>query len=158
MREREWELQADPTCMDFIMPAHNVSQYCVWILSWGSSRLLDQGISELLDSLQCYVPEIYNWILGWGTWGSVNDFNNFVIQKLAKHSGHVVMHEEEAIASCTSIMSDNDSEDFTSITNCSKRYRWLTSGVEVCATLQWYSSSDYHKSHAGWRCRQHNVP
>ena len=50
---------------------------------------LDQGISELLDSLWCYlaavdapihnVPEVLSWIQVWGTRGLVNGINAFVI-------------------------------------------------------------------------------
>ncbi len=53
---------------------------------------LYQGISELLDSLWCYLaaldalihnlPEVLNWIQVWRTWGPVNGFNAFIVQKL----------------------------------------------------------------------------
>ena len=85
---------------------------------------LDQGISQLLDSLWCDVasvdgtrhdvPEVLDWIQVWGTGRPVHSINAFVMQELLTHSSHmrlsIVMHEKEPRAHCTSIWSDNGSE------------------------------------------------
>ncbi|KAJ8342163.1 hypothetical protein SKAU_G00320910 [Synaphobranchus kaupii] len=80
---------------------------------------LDQGINELLDSL----------------W-----------RELPTHSGHmrpgIVLHQEEPRAHCTSVKSDNRSEDFIPVPNSSQGT--VGYGMEVCATLQGYASPDHH--------------
>ena len=52
----------------------------------------------------------------WGTWGPVNGINGSIIQELPTHSGYlrpnIVLHQEEPRAHCTSVRSDNGSEDF----------------------------------------------
>ncbi|KAJ8345989.1 hypothetical protein SKAU_G00301820 [Synaphobranchus kaupii] len=59
-----------------------------------------------------------------GTRGPVNGINAFLIQELLTHSGHmrpgIVLHQEEPRAHCTSVRSDNRSEDFIPVPNSSQ--------------------------------------
>ncbi len=90
---------------------------------------LDQGISELLNSLWCYLaaldalihnlPQVLNWIQVWRTWGPVNGFNAFIVQKMPHETRYYHApggtHEHR-----TSIRCDNGSEDFILVPNSNK--------------------------------------
>ena len=79
--------------------------------------------------------------------GPVNGINAFIIQEQPTHSGrmrpNIVLHQEEPRAHCTSIRSDNHSEDFILVPNSSQG----TVGYDlvVCTALQGYASSDHHQ-------------
>ena len=124
-----------PTCLYALPTAadHAPDETADGVL-WDLLPKLDQGINVLLDSLWCYsaaadapmhnVPEVLNWIQLWGTWGPVNGIKDFVIQELPIHSRHmrlgIVLHQEEPRAHCTSVRSDNGSEDFIPVPNSSQ--------------------------------------
>ena len=126
----------------------------IWACSWWDGGwcilgyllpYLNQGISELLDSLWCYlaatdalmhnVPDLLNWIQVWGTWGPVSGINAFIIQELPTHYGHiwpgVVLHQEEPMVHCTSGKSDNGSQVFHPSSKQQSGYHWLAHG-DLC--------------------------
>ncbi|KAI4885480.1 hypothetical protein NFI96_027047 [Prochilodus magdalenae] len=95
---------------------------------------LDQGITELLDSLKCNlvasdgpkhnVPVVFYWIQVRGAGGPVNGINSFILHELPAYSRHmslgIVVHQEEPRTHCTSVGSDKGSKDFIPMPNSSQ--------------------------------------
>ncbi|KAI4896330.1 hypothetical protein NFI96_015778 [Prochilodus magdalenae] len=92
---------------------------------------LNQGITELLDSLKCNLvasdgpkrPRGVLLDLGQASrWAS--QWYQFILQELPAYSRHmrpgIVVHQEEPRTHCTSVESDNGSEDFILIPNSSQ--------------------------------------
>ena len=69
-----------------------------------------------------------------------------VIQELPSHSGHIrqdlILHQEKSRAHCTSVRSDDHSEDFISVPNSSQGT--IGYGTVVFETLQGYASPGNH--------------
>ncbi|KAI9542463.1 hypothetical protein NQZ68_019145 [Dissostichus eleginoides] len=107
------------------------SSLCCWSRGFCD---LDQGITELLDSLRCNlvasdgkqynVPEVFYWIKVRQAWGTVNGINSFILQELPAYSCQmrpgIVVQQEEPWTHCTSAGSDDGSEDFIPIPNGSQ--------------------------------------
>ncbi len=113
------------------MPRHAPNETTDGVLGYFLTDL-DQGITELLDSLRCNlavsdepkhnVPEVFYWILVRRAW--THSINSFILQELPTYSRNmrqgIIVHQEEPRTHCISVGSDKGSKDFIPIPNGSQ--------------------------------------